>query len=74
MANIAQHDIGITWPPKVCKIMAFWATFRGVGPLFYFSGSYTVQLSRDAEPDRSACAKLLQAPERHLRLDRVFVV
>ena len=24
-----------TWTPKVCKIMAFWATFRGLGLLFY---------------------------------------
>ena len=24
-----------TWIPKVCRIMAFWATFRGFGPLFY---------------------------------------
>ena len=24
-----------TWTPKVCKIMAFTATFKGLGLLFY---------------------------------------
>ena len=24
-----------SWTPKVCRIMAFWAIFRGFGPLFY---------------------------------------
>ena len=24
-----------TWTPKVCRIMAFWAIFRGIGPLSY---------------------------------------
>ena len=24
-----------TWTPKVCKIMALRAIFRGLGPLFY---------------------------------------
>ena len=24
-----------TWTPKVCRIIAFWAIFRGFGPLFY---------------------------------------
>ena len=26
---------GSTWPPKVCKIMAFMAVIMGLGPLFY---------------------------------------
>ena len=25
----------LTWTPKVCRIMAFWAIFKGFGPLFY---------------------------------------
>ena len=25
----------IAWTPKVCGIIAFWATFRRFGPLFY---------------------------------------
>ena len=28
-----------TWTPKVCRIMAFWTIFRGIGRLFtYFGG------------------------------------
>ena len=27
--------VGTTYTPKVCRIMAFWAIFRGFGPLFY---------------------------------------
>ena len=28
-------DTGFTWTPKVCRRMAFWAIFKGFGPLFY---------------------------------------
>ena len=29
------REIGITWTPKACKIMAFMAFIMGLGPLFY---------------------------------------
>ena len=28
----AEAGMSLTWTPKVCKIMAFWATFEGLGP------------------------------------------
>ena len=28
----------LTWTPKVCIIMAFWAIFNGFGPLFCILG------------------------------------
>ena len=28
-------NVGITWTPKVCRIMAFWAIIMGLGLLFY---------------------------------------
>ena len=30
-----QGEETLTWTPKVCRIMAFWAIFRGFRPLFY---------------------------------------
>ena len=33
LINKTNH--GSTWTPKVCRILAFWAIFRGFGPLFY---------------------------------------
>ena len=33
--NLRAWDLTTTWTPKVCKIMAFMATFKGLGLLFY---------------------------------------
>ena len=30
-----KMETTITWAPKVCKIMAFWAIIMGLGPSFY---------------------------------------
>ena len=32
---IRAWDLGITWTPKVCKIIAFRAVIMGLGPLVY---------------------------------------
>ena len=29
------QDLGFTWTPEVCRIMAFWAVFKGLGLLLY---------------------------------------
>ena len=36
--------LGLSWTPKVCRIMAFWAIFRGFGPLFYLLWGFRVGL------------------------------
>ena len=33
--ELAAWDVGSSWTPKVCKIMAFMAIIMGLGPLFY---------------------------------------
>ena len=43
--------LGFTWTPKVCRIMAFWAIFRGFRPLFYLLWGLGFRSSlRQAEP------------------------
>ena len=40
LVSCSLHADYLTWTPKVCKIMAFLASFGGSGPLFYIlSGS-----------------------------------
>ena len=32
---VSQKRVVLTWAPKVCRIMAFWAVIMGLGLLFY---------------------------------------
>ena len=38
MCSTGRVKIVLTWTPKVCKIMAFWANFGGVRPLLQTLG------------------------------------
>ena len=51
-SKMSWMDANRTWTPKVCRIMAFWATFRGLGPLFYLLWGFRKVLYR---PDLSLC-------------------
>ena len=44
-----HKGLAFTWTPKVCRIIAFWAIFRGLGHYFtYFRGLGGVhQLTRE---------------------------
>ena len=33
--GLGSRNLGFTWTPKVCRIMAFMAVIRGLGLLFY---------------------------------------
>ena len=43
------------WTPKVCKLMTFWAVFKGFGPLFYrlWGSRYVTMMYRQGTHQRS---------------------
>ena len=43
--NCCSSSDTSTWTPKVCRIIAFWAIFRGFGPLFYLLWGFRCQSS-----------------------------
>ena len=46
--SLPPGPFNCTYTPKVCRIMAFWAIFRGLGYYFtYFWGPGTVRLGLD---------------------------
>ena len=53
-----------TWTPEVCKIIAFWAIFRGFEPLFYLLWGVQVLACCSCEGLGSWVCRKLKAPLR----------
>ena len=50
-----------TQSPKVCRIMAFWAIFRGLGPLFHLHlGSRHLLSPKNFQAENSVCGIMAQ--------------